>query len=61
VNLAPENKSGPRRRFLIARALWPRLIELWISAVLAVFVFVRVFGSHTVQRILSGFQRHGTP
>ncbi|MFI5058060.1 MAG: hypothetical protein ACHQLQ_07725 [Candidatus Acidiferrales bacterium] len=57
----PENKRGHQRRVVIARALWPRLIELWISAVLVVFFLIRVLGSHTAQRILSGLQRHRIP
>lgn len=60
-NLAPENKSGRQRWVVIAQALWPRLIELWISAVLAVFFLIRALGSHTAHRIFSGLQRHRIP
>ena len=36
----------------LAKRFWPRLIELWILAVLAIFFVIRVLGSHTAQRIL---------
>jgi hypothetical protein len=39
----------------LLQMLWPRLVELWITAVLAVFFFTRVLGSQTAQRILGRF------
>jgi hypothetical protein len=51
-NIAMEKTGGPQPRFGGARVLWPRLIELWISAVLATFFLIRVIGSHTGQRLL---------
>ena len=43
-------KAGERR---FVKAIWPRLVDLWIFAVIVWFFFVRVFGSHTVQRLLA--------
>jgi hypothetical protein len=42
-----------KRPVVILRALWPRLIELWISAVLVIFFIVRILGSSTAKHILS--------
>lgn len=36
-----------------APVLWPRLAELWILMTIVIFVFLRILGSHTAQRILS--------
>jgi hypothetical protein len=44
-----------RRSFTSPQALWPRLIELWLSAILAVFFFVRIVGSQTAQRVAARF------
>jgi hypothetical protein len=56
-----ENNSDRQRPVAMPRALWPRLVELWISAVLAVFFLLRVLGSHTAQRVLSGFRHPHLP
>jgi hypothetical protein len=56
-----EKGAGPRRRFAMVRALWPRLIELWLSAVLVTFILIRVFGSQTAQRLLSRFTHSHLP
>ena len=60
-NFNPENKSGSDRWIVIARSLWPLLVECWLFAVLAGFLVIRVFGSHTARSILSGIQRHYFP
>jgi hypothetical protein len=44
-----------------AGILWPRLVELWILAVIAFFFLIRVFGSHTWQRLVSGMGRQHLP
>lgn len=44
-----DEKAGERR---LLSAIWLRLVELWIFAIIAGFVFIRIFGSHTVQRLL---------
>jgi len=36
--------------------LWPRLVDPWISAVIAVSFLIRVLGSHTAERVLSCFR-----
>jgi len=51
----PDRKPDSQRPGALLQTLWPRLIELWISAVLAVFFFIRILGSQTAQRILSRF------
>jgi hypothetical protein len=51
----PDRVPDPQRRASVLQTLWPRVIELWLSAVLTVFLFIRVLGSQTAQRILSRF------
>jgi hypothetical protein len=48
---SPRPRSRPQ-------TLWLRLIELWLSAVLAAFFFIRIFGSETVRHILSQISSH---
>jgi hypothetical protein len=45
----------------IAGRLWPRVVELWIFAAIVIFLVIRVLGSHSAQRLLSGFGRQHTP
>lgn len=45
----------------IAGRLWPRLVELWILAAIVIFLVIRVLGSHSAQRLLSGFGRQNLP
>jgi hypothetical protein len=45
----------------LPRALWPQLVELWMFAVLAGFFLLRVFGSHTAQRVLNGIRHSQFP
>lgn len=47
-------KDGSRRQPWVAKVLWPRLMELWILAVLVMFLVIRVLGSQTAQRLLGG-------
>ena len=47
-------------RTLSAR-LRPLLIELWMAGILAGFFVVRILGSQTGQRILSGLLHHTRP
>jgi hypothetical protein len=37
----------------LLQTLWPRLIELWLAAVLVTFFIVRILGSSFGQRILN--------
>jgi hypothetical protein len=50
----PEKVDERRKWFGEAGALWPRLIELWLTAVLVGFFVIRVLGSQTAKRLLSG-------
>jgi hypothetical protein len=56
-----KNKEGGGRRAEMARRLWPRLVELWIFAAIAIFFFLRVLGSQAAQRVLSGIGRQHLP
>jgi len=60
-DFAKKNMEGGRMSVEIARSLWPRLVELWIFAAIAVFFLVRVFGSHTAQRLLNSIRHHRLP
>jgi hypothetical protein len=48
-----EKADVPRKWFSEAGALWPRLIELWLTAVVVAFFLIRVLGSQTAKRLLS--------
>lgn len=50
-----DNREGVRP---VLRAMWPRLIELWIALVLLTFFVVRVLGSGSWQRILARLGHH---
>jgi hypothetical protein len=50
----PEKVGEPRKWFGEAGALWPRLIEVWLTAVVAGFFLIRILGSQTAKRLLSG-------
>jgi hypothetical protein len=52
IDLTSMNPSQPPRAPFI-KNIWPRLIELWLAAVLIAFFVVRVLGSSTAQRILN--------
>jgi hypothetical protein len=52
-----ESKEGDGKPAKIYRLLWPRLVEFWILMAIVVFFLIRVLGSHTSQRLLSGFAR----
>jgi hypothetical protein len=42
-----------------AQLLWRRLVEFWILLAIVTFLVLRVLGSHTVGRFLSGIaHRH---
>jgi hypothetical protein len=56
-----DQQPNSPRSFAILQALWPRLIELWLSTVLAVFFFVRIVGSQTAQRIAARFLHSHLP
>jgi hypothetical protein len=49
----PEKAGGPRKRYSEEGALWPRLIEMWLTAVIVAFFLIRVLGSQTAKRLLS--------
>jgi len=53
-DIFPEKVGEPRKWFSEAGALWPRLIELWLTAVVVAFFLIRVFGSQTGKRLLNG-------
>jgi hypothetical protein len=53
-DIFPEKVGAPRKWFSVAGALWPRLIELWLTAVVVGFFLIRVLGSQTAKRLLSG-------
>jgi hypothetical protein len=57
----PDRKPDSRRPATVLQTLWLRLIELWISAVLAAFFFIRILGSQTARRILSRFLHSHLP
>ncbi len=57
----PEKTDGLQRRFAEARSLWPRLIDLWLSAVLVAFFLIRILGSQTAKRLLSGLHHSHMP
>jgi len=53
-NIFPEKVEEPRKWFSKTGALWPRLIEFWLTAVVVAFFLIRVLGSQTARRLLSG-------
>lgn len=53
-----ENAEVTRRRFSAAGALWARVIELWLSGVVVAFFVIRILGSQTAKRLLSGLHSH---
>jgi hypothetical protein len=52
------SERTPNRPSSALRRLWPRLIELWLLAVLDVFFLIRVLGSGSAQRILQSLRHH---
>jgi len=44
----------PRKWFSEAGALWPRLMEFWLTVVVVAFFLIRILGSQTAKRLLSG-------
>jgi hypothetical protein len=59
--IAEKNMDGGGKLAEIARLLWPRLVELWIFTAIAIFVLIRVLGSHAAQRLLSRIASHQLP
>ena len=53
-DIFPEKVGEPRKWFSEAGALWQRVIELWLAAVVVAFFLIRVLGSQTAKRLLSG-------
>lgn len=43
---------------IFLRAIWPRIIELWIASILVIFFVVRVLGSQSARRIFQSFAHH---
>jgi hypothetical protein len=60
-DISGKNKKGGGRRAELARRLWPRLVELWIFAAIAIFFFIRVLGSQAAQHLFSGIGRQHLP
>jgi hypothetical protein len=58
--LGEETGESPQQ-FPGARVLWPRLIELWLAAVLVTFFVIRVLASQTAQRLLGRFTHSHLP
>jgi len=52
------HKPDSTRPRTLPQTLWLRFIELWLSAVLAAFLFIRVLGSETARHILSQIAPH---
>jgi hypothetical protein len=46
-------RPDPSRPRTPPERLWLRLIKLWLSAVLAAFLVIRIFGSETAGHIFS--------
>lgn len=59
--IAGQNGEYGGKAAKFALILWPRLVELWILTVIAFFFLIRVLGSHTWQRLLSGMGRQHLP
>jgi hypothetical protein len=57
----PEKTDDPQRQFAGMRSLWPRLIELWLSAVFVAFFLIRILGSQTAKRLLSRLHHSHVP
>jgi len=57
-SITGKNRDGSGKPAEIARFLWPRFVELWIFAAIAIFFLIRVLGSHAAQRLLNGMGRH---
>jgi hypothetical protein len=56
-----KNMEGGAMPVEIVRSLWPRLVELWIFAAIAVFFLVRVLGSSAAQHLLKAIGHHHLP
>lgn len=52
-NLVSDPQPDSQHPRTLLQALWPRFIELWIAAVIAVFFLIRIVGSQTAQRIFA--------
>jgi len=59
------NRSGVSKRdegwVRVGRAIWSRLMEIWIGSVLAAFFLIRILESQTARRFLSGLEHHHLP
>jgi hypothetical protein len=51
-------KPDSTRPGTVPQTLWLRFIELWLSGVLAAFLFIRILGSDTARHILSQIAPH---
>lgn len=54
----PQAKIPPPQQKSLPARLWPIFIDLWIAAIIANFLLVRVLGSLTAQRILAALAHH---
>jgi len=45
----------------LSARLWPYLIELWMTGILAGFFVVRILGSQTAQRLIQRLVHHRFP
>jgi hypothetical protein len=57
-SITGKNQDDGGKAAEIARFFWPRFVELWIFASIAIFFLLRVLGSHAAQRFLNGIGRH---
>lgn len=53
--LTKDRTKGQPDGFVSPRNLWPRIIEVWIGAVLVTFFLIRVLGSRVGQHLLNRF------
>jgi len=53
-----DRQSSQKPRFPAWTSIWPRLIELWIAALLFLFFVIRILGSSSAQQILRRFGYH---
>lgn len=53
--LTKDGTKSQQDAFSFGRILWPRIIEVWIGAVLVTFFLIRVLGSSVGQHLLNRF------
>jgi hypothetical protein len=56
-NVVEKSKERGGALPVFPKALWRRLVELWIFMAILTFFVLRVLGSHTAQRLLGSISR----